>query len=300
VGLPATLPGPVPQPPSTETPIYTQKSLINYATRNVQPPAEVYVTVNDAILYEVWNSIAGLKLQAVARILRADGQIITTNTQLLPTSDRLINNTTVALPEGFVLSVMVYQAGPVPLRGQCFVNISILRGPLATGVGVQQLASDYVTAASTVAWPGGRQISSVEGPGLITTRNIAAPGAGNVVRIQPPTNARWRLLGFLSNFTTSAVAANRRVVLLFVGAVGTASEVWAATTQAATLTYTYVAGKYGYAPPDAPPNPLFLSLLEGIDLSNGAIGQLTAQNMDVGDSFTGANIFVEEWIEPTQ
>jgi hypothetical protein len=272
--------------------------LVSFETKYVSPPSEVYVTVNDAIVLCCWNSAVGAELVVHWRILRADGEIIRETQVVTPTSDRSFNSFQWSVPEGFLLSLHVSPTGVEVKRGQMWVIVGIGSPPGNLVTYYQLLLADYTESGGDLGWPGGRIQSSVEGPGYLTTALINPPAAGQPIIVQPPTNARWRFIGAVFTLTTDAVAGNRDVSVTFGSTGVSAMQQWAATTQPASTTYVYSLGQYYFAPVDRTPNQVAIGMPAGIDLTSTIFARIFGYNIDPADQFGGANILVEEWIDP--
>jgi hypothetical protein len=130
---------------------------------------------------------------------------------------------------------------------------------------------------------------------LVRTKALATPAAGADLALAVPAGVLWELLGFHTNFVTSAVVAARLVILRVRDADNVEqARLGPQATQAASLTQTYdwLAG-YGVLngngrqqmPLPAPP----LLVREGWSLST-----VTAL-IDAGDQYAGAFVTVREW-----
>lgn len=299
MGLPTSLPGPVPQAQSPSIPIYSASPLVTFGTRQVSPPSQVYVGLEDVIHVALWNSLAGAEVDVTTRLLRADGQVITNTQTLLPTSNRVRNDYYLQLAEGFILSIAVTTPTVGLLRGMCWANVHIATGNNQAASDTQPLISDYIASSQTSGWPGGRQISSIEGPGVLYNAAIANPGAGMQVNVQPPVNARWRIIGMNTNLITSVAVANRRVLVVYNGAPGSGLQAQAFSTQAASLTYSYWLSDYGFQPTDTPASAVFVVLPSGLVTARNYYASITASALQAADQFINTLVSVEEWLEPT-
>lgn len=298
MGLPTSLPGPAATAPDTNATILSAASLIGFATRNVQPPSIVYVTINDFVHVTLYTSQPNVTVLLSYRVLRADGTVDYAQQQMMTTGDRLRNDYWFNVAEGFILSVNVSTPNTGILRGMMWSAIAISRGEQATAIDTQPLISDYVVSGQSLGWPGGRQISSVEGPGLITMAQIPNPGPGVNLIVTPPANTRWRLVGVHFEYITAAGGVNRLIRARLGYAGGLGPETYANTSQAAATTITYNAASWGYSPTDVPGSLIFMSIPAGAYLSNNVQLDFIPNTIVIGDQFGTIFCAVEEWLEP--
>lgn len=277
----------------------TLKPIISFSTRDVQGPSDVYITVDDVIHLEVWNSAPGVTLQVNFRVLRADGQITRTPQTITPTSDRLLNNFTFHLPEGFLLSITVSVLTGVTLRGQTWVTADVASIQGAARFDYQGLFADYVTRENSPQWPGGRNISSIEGPGVITPVTIGAPALGAPQVITPPVNTLWKVHAFVATFTASAVVFNRLPTMQVRDPAAAFNIFKPSTPVTAGQTVVFTGGVWGYQPLDIPAQLIYYELVQGVSLRAGFSLQIGTSGIDPGDQFASAEVGVEEWLEPT-
>lgn len=297
MGIPATLPGPVVQPPSNETPIYTIKPLVGFATRNVQPPPAVYVTVDDRIHLSVWNSVPGITINVTYRILKADGEISLGGITFQPTSNRARNDQLGACPEGFLFSVDMAITDGTVLRGQCFCELDVARITGSAPEDRQPLFSDYLQSANTLGWPGGRQISSVEGPGAVLTQSLTNEPGNTFYTFSVPTGARWVLRGMWAELTTSSTAGNRTPSVLLQASSGVnIYNAAALVAQAASTTFIYSFANVGIPMPSASTFQI-VPLSVPLVLPAGGTITLSLAGGLASDTWNNINIEYEEWIE---
>jgi len=298
MGLPTTLPGPVAQPPSETAEIYTQKPLANFTTRNVQPPNEVYVTINNTLFVTVWNSVPNQTVSIVYRLLRADGTITAGEVDTPVSADRTANGISIALAEGFLLSVEVFCSQNATARGNTWVMARIWYGVPNPQYPVQTLFTDYLTLNQRLGWPGGRQISSVEGPGWL--RQAPVPTTKNNLEVSwtVPTNARWQIFSLFLALSTDATAGVRQVSLSIITGVTTVFKSNASGTQAPSTVINYLVANYGVSPAGASAD-LYMPVPWPIPVSAGDLITVQQSNPGAGDSYLTNGLLVEEWIEPT-
>jgi hypothetical protein len=278
----------------------TQAAGITWGTQGEPSLAEksTYVTLNDSIALTVFNSNPGLSsVSAYVRIMRPDGivltQIVTINN---PTSNRGGNAQSVPLPEGMLLAVMV-GGNNVPLtRGQCWVNVYIVRNLGSSPPFVEMLIADYLTTAFQPTWPEGDLKAPTDDHGVIYLYQGQAPNAGNEAILAQPANTRWRWMGINYNLTASATVGNRfSGFQISVGGVAIFLE----RSPAAQTAGQFDSYTYGINLPIAGPTLGAFTMPLGADFFTG--GGTGAQTATVGllgtDAYSLISVLVEEWID---
>jgi hypothetical protein len=298
MGLPTSLPGAMQPPDESPTRILTARPLVGFATRNVGPPTDVYVTVDDFLHLTLYCSMANTSVTVGYRLLRADGQVDYLRQVVTPTSDRLRNDFFINLAEGFILSVDVVTTTASIPRGSCWCEIDINRGGNHNGVDTQPLMSDYLWSGNSIGWPGSRQISSIEGPGWLHTITKTAVTAQTEQHFDVPTGARWSVKAVTGVLNTDAVAGVRQVRFRIL-AVGTEIvNVPCTETQGPSLSGIYNASSFGFNVLGADTRHT-ITFPVPFPLSAGSEIAVQTGNADIGDQWATLTTYVEEWIEPT-
>ena len=254
------------------------------------------VTTDTLLVVRSRNSLSGLVLTVVGRVLDAGGKIRSFEFQHTPNTDRSQAEQTHALISGQLLDVAVTPKTGTPRRGQCYVTLGLALRVQPTTSYYELLAKGYVTAEAGLIWPGGLYSDSVEGPGWL--RRVAGTDrvAGAQVGEPVPTNARWRLSAFYAVLVTDATVATRAVYLSLTDGTNLILSVPANATQAASTTrgYQFVAG---VSPPAAVAYEIYFPWPFRVTLFQGwAIATITS-SMAAGDDWGAPQIDVEEWIE---
>ena len=166
--------------PAARPPYVTATSgpQVTFKFLNVEPPTSVYISRDDLLLFRVWNSVPGVNVGLHVRVLRPDGVLMPNDFPTFPSSNRVLNSTVLNITEGYLLSCAVFAAGATIARGQCFVQVGVIRGGLPGTLIVQGLISDYVVTPQFLTFPGGTFRSSTEGPGVILRVAGSNPAAG--------------------------------------------------------------------------------------------------------------------------
>jgi hypothetical protein len=268
-----------------------------FGAAGIPPPAALYIGPDESLVVYTWSSAAPQALTITARVLTLAGLIQTASWTHTPNTDRSLATTRQALAEGFLLSLIVGAHASTYRRGQCWCQIDLQRGEGAAGVVVAELISDYITGTSQLSWPDGQIHQSTERPGLVRSVTGTDPAAGAEITQTVPTGARWRLLGVRAALTTDATAATRQVTLLLDDGTATLFSIPAASSQTASLTYTY-----NWAPsvPSTPVNALNVwgPLPGDLFLQAGYRIRTSTASFQAGDNWTAPQLLLEEWIEP--
>ncbi len=281
-------------PPSDVLPPHGQVSLL---TTKIPPPSALYVSLDDKMELDVWNSLPGLQVRLSVRFLRPDGVVVPTIVFLTPTSDRTRNTFAIDITEGFILSVTVTPTLVAPLRGQTFCTVVLVRGPTLAAFSHQVLVQDYIFNLNYAGWPGGTIRSPLEGPGVMRSIVGTDPAAGAEISETVPTNARWRLIALRTNLATSIVVVNRRVKLLLDDGVNVYAEAYLSTNIVASTNpaITWAEGYVVFANSD---NQQMSVLPQNNRMRSGFRIRTSTPGLDAGDNFAAPVYLVEEWIEP--
>jgi hypothetical protein len=277
--------------------IFSRKPQVNFLTTGVQPPSRVYIQANENLGVRAWNSVTNRRLLVRGRILRPDGEIIPFQRDFdVMTDDRIVNNFTLPLTEGFLLSCVFLSAADSPRRGQTYIDAGLIRGDEVVDGIFDQLVSGYIEANRVLVWPTATAQSPTEGPGVIRRITGTDPAAGNEVGEAVPTNARWRLLAFLATLVTDATATNRNVTLALSQAGTVYARVFSGVSQTASQTVIHCfIPNLGTAPTIA--GTLFSQGHAAVVIPSGyGIATLT-QGLQAGDNWGAPQLLVEEWIE---
>lgn len=269
---------------------------VRFTSEFVQPPGECYVNQEDILDIESWNANASVALTVYARLLDPSGQIQTLQWPHIPLSNRTRLEERFRLDEGFLISAFVVGTGTDWQHGETFVHLSLGRGGPITGIGTELLVADYVSATDVAVWPAGRALSSVDGGGAIVDYLGPAPGVGNEISQSLPTNARWKIWSVSFLLTTSAVVANRRVIVNIGSGGGTVYRAEASGVQAASTTRWYTVGAQGvlYAPGQ---DSYLIPFPAAVLAASGASFFTTTANLQGGDFFWPQRYHVEEWLQ---
>lgn len=269
---------------------------VHFRRALVSPPSRVYIGRDDRVFLRSRNSLAGVALTLAGRFQHPDGQVVPVNFNHTPNTDRSAALISERFGEGYLLSALVFPSTGTPRRGQCFVELGILRGVEAAAAMVHILAADYVTASEALAFPGSIVRSSVDGPGMLRSITGTDPAANTEITEAVPTNARWAFHGAYFTLVTDANPANRRVFVTLSDGANVYLASVSASTQAASSTEYYSVGGHGVSSASVS-GVHFVPLPDAIPMFQGWQIDTLTSNMQVGDNYSAPQITVEEWIE---
>lgn len=278
--------------------VESQQPNVSFLRRAVQPPSALYVAIQDQLVINWMSSASAEVITVTYRLLRFDGKVILGRVvSQIGATTYTVQTKTEPLAEGFLLSMTV-QAKQAKTRGQTFVRLLLNNSGPAGGISTQLIMSDYITTATAGAFPNGRAVSPLEGPGNPIVHSITNPGAGAGGVIAPATNQRWSLKALRFRLTTDATVANRQMQLQINVGGSVVYLAMADKVQAASLTFDYVCAQCTqFINPSAtvstitiPPN-LILSAV-GADSIN-----LNTIAGSGGDAQVGFGFAVEEWFD---
>jgi len=258
--------------------------------------SDAYVSPDTRLVVRSWNSLSGLVLTVVGRLLDADGKLSTFEFGHTPNTDRSKAESTYTLTTGRLIDVAVTPKSGSPYRGHCYVTLGLARRTAPTTEYYQDLAKGYVTAAGGLIWPGGPYLDSVEGPGLLRSITGTDPAAGVEVIETVPTNARWRLRSLRAVLVTDATVATRTVGIRVDDGATLVLNFPGVTTQAASLARAYNVAEYGFQP-SAAGSDIFFYIPFLVSLPQAWRIFTNTTNRQAGDDWGAPQMAVEEWIE---
>jgi len=274
----------------------TAPPAIGYGTKNVPPPAALAVSTNDQLLIRVRNSNAAPLLHVFARLLLPDGTVVPNDWAIVPDATRAVNSFTFPLDEGFLLSAAVVATAAGVTRGQCYVQVVLLRGNVTQNFQGYLLTEGYVSNTTALGFPGGPSSYAFEGRGTLRSIGGTTPAAGAEISETVPTAAIWRLISFRYTLVTSAAVANRLPQLLISDGANTLAQVGAAVSIAAGVTtvFSYAQGVQAVASQNGQ-TWCFLPFSEY--LSAGFKIQTLTAAIQAADQYSAVQYLVEEWIQ---
>ncbi len=257
---------------------------------------ESYRVTDDALLVNLYNSLASATFKLVARVLDDSGVLRVVQAPLTTTSDRTQQQTRIWLPSGQLVALSVQATAQSPRRGQSWAVV-FLESTLPSGATtLTPLAQGYITVESALFWPGGPYGSSVEGPGMLRSVLGTDPAAGAEIIETVPTGARWKLHALRADLSTDATVPARTVNFYVDDGTSRLFDMGGVATQAASGTLTYMIGVYGYQPAQVWGGVLF-DWPQGVVLFQAWRLRSATTNFVAGDNWAAPRMLVEEWIE---
>jgi|SRR6266853_1226735 len=269
----------------------------NDDTRSLLNPSLLFVDGNYALRLNAWCSVAGVTLGLRSRFMRAaDGEVVDSADQLIPTGNRVLTTTDVSLSIGWPLTIELFALAGTPTIGQCFVQVQIVRGRGAASTVFATILQGYITATNNLAWPGSPLEKALDGAGALRSIAGTNPGAGAEITETVPAGARWTLHSFRTRLTASATVANRfpRLTLDDGGAVPYAELSPLATALTAGQAAPYV---WGEGLPTINGQVIFQAALPNDNRLGPAHRIKTVTTgIQVGDVYDQIQYLVREWL----
>lgn len=271
------------------------RRLIHFRTDQVELPLSLYIGTDDFLYWQTWSSVANNPITLSIRYLAPDGQIIPQLEVITPTSDRLVNNKSIRLQEGFILSVSLLGLGS-ERPGQVYSRLTLARQAVpGTFYTAALLFAGYVSPYDVLAWPFGHNIAPTDNRGNLRSITGTLPAAGAEISESVPTGVRWRILAFRYSLTSSVAVANRDSQLTIDDGANIFVQESAEAPQAASLAwrYTWAPGLVIGAQSNA---TVFVPLPVGLELNAGSRIRTATQNLQAADQYSAPQYFVEEFL----
>lgn len=267
--------------------------------RTITTPFQFLVSGEDHLRVRVWASAATGALVVSGRAADRDGEIRVWNDAIALGGSRLLQTRMIPLAPGYVLSVSAELPEGAVERGQCFVQVDLVRGlsgPLTT---LGTLLQGYVASAGGLAYPGSPIVGPLEGPGFYRTLVGTIPAPGAQIAEPGTTNALWALRSFRTTLTTNAVVGARYASLLLQQSSG--EVLWLTPSiypQPASTAINYNWLRNVGATLDAGGFNIATPLPGEHRMNAGAALRTVVVPMAAGDQWSQPTFVVEEWINP--
>lgn len=279
------------------SPITTRPPQVEFTNRFVQPPSSLYIDRDDLLFIQTLSALSAIRIDIRARMLTPKGRMVTlayehdTTSSPVGTAFARFN-----LQEGFLLGVIAAARFDTILRGELFLSLSIIRGGAGIAAATHQLSNGYLEVSKAVSWPPGALESSVSGRGIMRAITGNDPAAGAEIAQGVEENSLWRLSSLRFGFTTSAVAANRRVRFVLSRGGNVVAVIPSQHVQTASTAIAYTIAPFGFDSPlrdgevlIALPNDIFLG--EDDTIATSTI------SLQAGDDYGAPIISVEQWLQ---
>lgn len=251
----------------------------------------------DHLRVRSWSSVAGVTVAIQGRQVKEDGTIVPFGYVHLPNSDRTRAESFEQLAAGAILNLGVFVSSGTVKRGECFVELALVRGITANAYYLGTIVQGYVGSVNALSWPGSPIEGPTEGNGVIKDVGGAVAGGAEVVATVP-SNTLWRVHEVSASLNSGPAAATRQPALVFDDGAAIYMRSAQRQTQIAAETKTYLW---------APGMPLETVLFDGI----GVAGLPTPSFLQAGhrirtvtagiggtELWEFAKVMVEEWLRP--
>jgi hypothetical protein len=265
--------------------------------RTITTPFQFLVTGEDHLRVRVWSSNPADPLVISGRSVVADGSIQIFSEVIALGAVRALQTRMIPLAPGYVLSIAAEILAGATQRGQCFVQIDLVRGLGVAQTTLGTLLQGYVASFNGLAYPGSPIEDSLSGPGYSRTviGTDLGPGVDWVESIT--TNVRWQLHSIGATLTTSAAGVARGVFLFInTGIAGRRVNAPSLYAQpiARTISYQWVPGVQSMTAPFQ--DWIVTQLPYPMILTAGDTFNMSTTGLDAGDDWTSPHFIVEEWI----
>lgn len=276
--------------------ITSRRPLVDFAREGALPVNMLYVGEDDELYLRSSSDLPNTVYNVRGDLLLASGEISPFHFSFTPAADRSFNLRRERLAEGYLIHIGAFPSGTTPIRGQCWIEVGILRGlAVAAGV-VRPLFADYLVGNQALGWPPGRVVASAEGPGFPEVRSGGDPAAGAEISFAMPGNTRVRFVAVQFRLVTDATAANRTPVLEIRSS---ANVIWrsrrhAAQTASQTRDYFYAVGiEYQ----NAVDTESFHNSLPELNPHPGLSLVTVTDALQAGDNYGAPLATLERWLE---
>jgi hypothetical protein len=265
--------------------------------RTITTPFQFLVTGEDHLRVRVWSSNPADPLVISGRSVVADGSIQIFSEVIALGAVRALQTRMIPLAPGYVLSIAAEILAGATQRGQCFVQIDLVRGLGVAQTTLGTLLQGYVASFNGLAYPGSPIEDSLSGPGYSRTviGTDLGPGVDWVESIT--TNVRWQLHSIAATLTTSAAGVARGVFLFInTGIAGRRVNAPSLYAQpiARTISYQWVPGVQSMTAPFQ--DWIVTQLPYPMILTAGDTFNMSTTGLDAGDDWSSPHFIVEEWI----
>lgn len=263
-------------------------------TSGATPPVSSYVTQNQTLSIQAWNSGLDVTLKVTMLLLLPDGTTSLNMWNLLLTTDRQKNTLNVPLTEGFLLYFAVYGA-TVPYGNRTFAACKINTSSGNSTITIQELVAGYINKGNFLSWPGNVAMNMADGPGALISITGTTPAAAAEISETVPSGAIWRIKSFWFKLTTSAVVNARIPHVIIDDGVNVLLDLPASSSQVAAQTITYLLAD-GVASSNGVDGVLEIKMPFDLRLMAGYRIRTLTTSLSAGDQYTAPQYLVTEWL----
>ncbi len=260
-------------------------------------PGPWLFTAEDNLQLDSVCSQSGVTVTVNGVVLSADFQLLPFSWTHSPNSNRTVATTRVSLGTGWLQHARILVTGGAAKQGECFVALRVCRGTTSNAIILGTIAAGYITTVTDLYTPGGTILTALDGAGTVRSITGTTPAAGVDILETVPTNARWEVLAFTAQLTTSAAVANRVVGLTIDDGTNIYFRDSPAFTQTASLIdiYSWAEAQSKMA---APGSSFVLGNLPGGNRLLAAHRIRTSTiALAAADQWTAPQYLVREWLE---
>jgi hypothetical protein len=269
---------------------------VNFRDRQVPPPAALYVTVDDSIEVTMATSVTGIEIDLGMRMQLANGEVIPMVYPFFPPNTRAATVKLQNLPEGFILSATLSTPTAGVRKGQCFANVSLVRGTVSAPQDLYGLIAGYVVTGNDIAWPWPDADISVDGVGLVKDAQITGTAAGADFTTTVPAGARWTLQSIQAQLTASVAGGNRVPHLVITDGAGNSVYNAPANGNIIASQVAQISAGPGVASMNFD-NTYLIPLPSGMQLLQGWIIKSLTTGIQAADQWANIWLNVMEWLE---
>lgn len=268
----------------------------------VASPFQYYLSGAENLRVRAWNRANQRRITITGRFWRESDRSIEwfAHSQLIGGTSTTGAAVDYRLDGGALLNLRI--AGE-PLAtgelGDLFVQAQIIIGLGGATQVLGTLLQGYLDDVNELAWPGSPIASMHSGLGRLVYGGYSNGLVPMRLEAQVPDFARWKFVCGNCTFTSSAVVANRAVVLRVLDPTGVTMFIGDNhANQAAGLTIGYNFSAAHTPSSSTSANNKQVPLPPDLELTPNAMVQMLVVNEQVGDAITGGGFVVREWMEP--
>lgn len=153
-----------------------------------------------------------------------------------------------------------------------------------------EFCSGLIYGSKSISYPSNNTLDQIPGGGQITQSTGFAPADGANASITITSGQIWRVHSVRFQLTTNATVANRRVHLVFEGAVARQFECFSDIDQTASLTRVYFCAPYGALPDSTDDIKILVPIPDPIWMTSGTTIDTSTVNLQAGDVHSGLSV----------
>lgn len=184
------------------------------AARQLADITSFYVSGEDALESNAFNTAAGVTIAIVGRMLLLTGEIVPFAYSHTPNTAGTRDQKRFQLSEGWILNASVAPSAGTPTGSTCVVVVRVVRGVTSNAQQLGVLCQGPITASQELSWPvtiaAGNGSQSIAMPGTVRSITGTNPAPGVEISETVSAGKVWRLISFTCAIVTSATVANRR------------------------------------------------------------------------------------------